>query len=133
MSLRRMVQAMSESLADARHKFERSRFFNRRSRRDELLVATAYGVQNCLRSLAMLHSDGAAPGLVRAVAMHRKNTASAIEAQRGETHASLSCTVANCFLCEREAGGSTEGESPVGSADAPNPRHKPRGSSHERP
>jgi hypothetical protein len=43
----------------------------------------------------------------------RKRAAQAIEARRAETHAA-SCTVANCYLCEREARSSDESSVPKG-------------------
>jgi hypothetical protein len=53
MSLRPLIQTIAEQLAAERRAFVTAPWWRRRKARDDLLVALAYGVQNCLRSQAM--------------------------------------------------------------------------------
>jgi hypothetical protein len=80
MSIRYGLQGMAQELAMVRRNFSRASLFNRGKRRDRLIEEMAYGVQNCLRALAMQFPPedcfGATAGLKRAVAAHRANVAS---------------------------------------------------------
>jgi hypothetical protein len=53
MSLRPLIMNCAAELAEARQAFERDIISGREPDRDKLLATVAYGVQNCLRSLAM--------------------------------------------------------------------------------
>lgn len=83
MSIRYTLQFMAHELGAIRRDFKGAGWLNRRKRRDRLIEETAYGVQNCLRALAMQFPPekgfDAAPGLKAAVAAHKANSASGME------------------------------------------------------